>query len=90
MTDVFSGLGKRLAEGLVKQWRSADGEIDKFLRDVGLTGEEHNQALYIFPKPTANIEHTIEELRVATARATDGGASLGLTPIGNQSLLRGQ
>ena len=67
MTNVSAGLGKRLDPELANCWRSGDDQISKFLREVGLTGEEHNQALYIFPKPTANIERRIEELRIATA-----------------------
>jgi hypothetical protein len=56
-------LGSQLALG----WRSADGKITKFLRDVGLTGEEHHQALYIYPQHTANAAHSIEQIRIATA-----------------------
>jgi hypothetical protein len=67
MANVSAGLDKRLDAELAKRWRSADDQISKFLREVGLTGEEHNQALHIFPKPTGNIERSIEELRIATA-----------------------
>jgi hypothetical protein len=67
MANVSAGLGKRLEADLAKRWRLADGQISRFLSEVGLTGEEHNQALYIIPKPARNIEQRIEELRVATA-----------------------
>jgi hypothetical protein len=67
LAKVSAGLGNRLDPELAKRWRSADGQIPKFLREVGLTGEERNQALYILPKPTENIERSIEELRIATA-----------------------
>src|SRR5438309_2971230 len=67
MENVSAGLGKRLDPELAKSWRSAYGRISQFLREVGLTGEEHNQALYIFPKPTEDIERAVEELRIATA-----------------------
>ncbi len=67
MTNASAGFGKRLNAELAKRWRSTDNQIARFLDEVGLTGEEHNQALYIFPKPTRNIESSIEELRIATA-----------------------
>jgi hypothetical protein len=67
MTNVSSGLGKRLDLELAKRWRSTEGQITNFLHEVGLTGEVHNQALYIFPKRTANTERSIEQLRIATA-----------------------
>jgi hypothetical protein len=60
MTDVLTGLEKRLDTELAKRWRSADGQISKFLREVGLTGEEHNRALYILPKPTKDMERRIK------------------------------
>jgi hypothetical protein len=67
MSNVSAGLGKRLEADLAKRWRLADGQISRFLSEVGLTGEENNQALYIIPKPARNIEQCIEELRIATA-----------------------
>jgi SEC-C motif len=67
MTDPSSGLGRRLDVDLAIRWRSADGQIARFLRLVGVTGEEHSQALYIFPKPSADVRQTIDELCIATA-----------------------
>ena len=66
MTNPSSGLDKCLDVELAKHWRSAHQQISQFLHAVGLTGEEHNQALYIFPKPSANVRQTIDELRTAT------------------------
>ena len=45
MTNVSTGLGKRLDAELATRWRSADDQISKFLREVGLTGEECSQAI---------------------------------------------
>jgi CRP/FNR family transcriptional regulator, nitrogen fixation regulation protein len=42
MTNVSTGLGKRLDLELAKRWRSAQDQIPTFLREVGLTGEEHS------------------------------------------------
>jgi hypothetical protein len=67
MTTVSGGLGKRVDAELAKRWRSSNGVISNFFREVGLTGEEHSQALYIFPKTTENIGRSIDELRIATA-----------------------
>lgn len=67
MTAKAGGLSKRLDAELAKHWLSADGQIAQLLREVGLTGEEHSQALYIFQKDSANVHQTIDEIRVATA-----------------------
>jgi len=63
---MVDGLATRLNRDLAQRWRSSGDEISNFLGEVGLTGEEHSQALYILPKATENVERTIQELRVAT------------------------
>jgi hypothetical protein len=67
MTAKAGGLSKSLDVELAKHWLSADGQITQLLREVGLTGEEHSQALYIFLKDSANVRQTIDEIRAATA-----------------------
>jgi len=44
LAKASAGLGKSLNPELAKRWRSAHDQISKFLRGVGLTGQEHNQA----------------------------------------------
>ena len=68
MSDESNGLSKRLDGDLARRWRSADGEITKFLRENGLTGEQHSKALYFFPRLTTNLQQSFEELRIATAK----------------------
>jgi hypothetical protein len=66
MANVSDRLTQDLDAELATRWRSADDQIPKFLREVGLTGEECSQSLYILPQPTENLERSIEELRFAT------------------------
>jgi hypothetical protein len=67
MTTKAGGLSRCLNVEQAKHWRSADGQIAQLLREVGLTGDEHSKALYIFGKASVKVDETIDELDAATA-----------------------
>ncbi len=87
MTNASAGLGKHLNAELAKRWRSSDDQIARFLNEVGLTGDEFSEALYIQPKQTENYEISIEELRIATADEETYYCYIGLEADENRYLI---
>jgi hypothetical protein len=62
VADQSIGLADIINGDLSQRWKWAKGRLSNFLEDVGVTGDEHSQSLYILPQYSFEPEHYLHGL----------------------------